>query len=276
MNEKLNKLLTVIIPVKNEARNLPQCLDCIMGLANVLIVDSDSTDETCRIAASYRREVVQFKWNGKFPKKRNWILRNYKFKTPWVMFLDADERPGMKFWEELANTLPKTKHDVFVIYLNNWFLGKILRHGDTPRKTAIVKVGRAEYERIEEQGWSKLDMEVHEHLITDGTIGRIKTPIEHYDKRSLSSYYAKHNEYSDWESNRYLALHDYKTGLTFRQRIKYQLLMSKFLPLGYFIYTYIIRLGFLDGTPGYYFAVNKFNQFNQLQAKIIEKKTLLV
>ena len=37
-------------------------------------------------------ERIDFKWDGKFPKKRNWVLRNYKFKTPWVLFLDADER----------------------------------------------------------------------------------------------------------------------------------------------------------------------------------------
>ena len=271
MNEELNKLLTVIIPVKNEETNLPQCLEGIKGLLNVVIVDSGSTDATCKIAADYGREVVQFTWNGMFPKKRNWILRNYKFKTPWVMFLDADERPDAKFWEELARTLPNTKHDVFIIYLNNWFLGRLLRHGDTPRKTAIVRLGRAEYERIEEQGWSKLDMEIHEHLVTDGTVGRIKTPIAHYDKRSLSSYYVKHNEYSDWESRRYLALKDYKTGLTFRQRVKYRMFMSKLLPLGYFAYTYIFKLGFLDGAPGYYFAVNKFNQFTQLQAKVYEQ-----
>lgn len=272
MAADLAKILTVVIPVKNDGNNLSKCLEGLVGIDNVVVVDSGSSDSTLEIVAKYSREVVQFKWNGEFPKKRNWILRNYKFKTPWVLFLDADERPGEQFWSELARVLPGTKHDVLNIYLHNWFMGRILKHGDTPRKTAIVRVGRAEYERIDEHAWSNLDMEVHEHLVTTGTVGWIKTPIDHYDMRGLSSYYAKHNQYSDWESSRYLAMKDFSTGLTLRQKIKYRLLLSPLLPWGYFFYTYVIRLGFLDGRPGYYFAVNKFNQFNQLQAKIIEKK----
>ena len=273
MGNQLDNLLTVVIPVKNEEKNLPACLDNVKTVKNVVVVDSGSTDRTLAIAREYNREVVQFDWTGEFPKKRNWMLRNYKFKTPWVFFLDADELPGVKFWKELSVVLPYTSHDVFVIYLNNWFMGRILRHGDTPRKTAIVRLGHAEYERIEESDWSKLDMEIHEHLISLGTVGRIRTPIDHFDKRSLSSYYAKHNEYSDWESGRFEILAgNLSNGLTIRQRLKYRFLMNKFFPYAYFIYTYILRLGFLDGTPGYYFAINKFNQFNQLQAKIIERR----
>lgn len=265
----LNDLLTIVIPVKNEEKNLPQCLESVKDLSNVIVVDSGSTDLTCKIAADYGREVVQFRWDGHFPKKRNWILRNYKFKTPWVMFLDADERPGVEFWEEVERVLPTTKCDVFVIYLHNWFLGRILRHGDIARKTAIVRVGEAEYEQIAEENWSELDMEIHEHLIAQGPCGKIKTPIDHYDKRGLKSYLAKHNEYSSWEVGRYLNILDrYK--LTFRQKVKYRLIRCKFLPFAYFVYCYLIKRGFLDGAAGYHFAVLKACQFIHIQAKIAE------
>ena len=90
--DMLNQLLTIVIPVKNEEKNLPGCLENIKTFGNVVIVDSGSTDRTLEIAAEFGREVVQFKWDGQFPKKRNWVLRNYEFKTSWVMFLDADER----------------------------------------------------------------------------------------------------------------------------------------------------------------------------------------
>ena len=92
-----DQLLTVVIPVQNEEKNLPLCLDSVKDFKHVVIVDSGSTDSTCDIAQKYGREVVQFVWNGEFPKKRNWMLRNYKFKTPWVLFLDADERVTEKF-----------------------------------------------------------------------------------------------------------------------------------------------------------------------------------
>ena len=117
----LSDLLTIVIPVKNEEKNLPACLENVRDFKQVILVDSGSTDRTLAIAAQYGREVIQFKWDGRFPKKRNWVLRNYKFKTPWVMFLDADELPGAAFWDEVERTLPMTKHDVFIIYLYYWF-----------------------------------------------------------------------------------------------------------------------------------------------------------
>lgn len=275
----LEDLVTVVIPVQNEEKNLPLCLDSVSRFKHVVIVDSGSTDATCEIAARRGREVVQFKWNGEFPKKRNWMLRAYKFQTPWAFFLDADERLTDAFCEELAKELPESRHDAYFISMYNWFLGKMLKHGDVTRKTAIVRVGFGEYEKIMEHRWSHLDMEVHEHIIVKGTIGDIKTPIEHYDLRNLSSYYDKHNQYSDWESNRYLAIADeLKPGtavwsqLTKRQRIKYSLFENKLLPWIYFFYVYIWKRGFLDGAAGYYFALSGMAQRSKLQAKVYEAR----
>jgi glycosyltransferase involved in cell wall biosynthesis len=83
--------LTIAIPVRNEERNLPDCLRAIgLGLAiKVVVIDSGSTDKTVEIAHSLGAEVLNFEWNGRFPKKRNWFLRNYAFTTKWVFFLDA-------------------------------------------------------------------------------------------------------------------------------------------------------------------------------------------
>ena len=269
----LDDLLTIVIPVKNEEKNLPECLDSVKDWGHVVIVDSGSTDATCDIAARYGREVVQFQWDGHFPKKRNWMLRNYKFSTQWVMFLDADERMTVAFLHELEDTLPKTTHSVFYVRFNNWFMGRLLKHGKVPQKTAIVRLGEGEYEHIDENAWSQLDMEVHEHILPfkGGTCGTIKGRLEHFDKRSLSSYYEKHNQYSDWSARRTLALNDYSK-LPWWQRIKYRLIKSKVYPYIYFLYTYIWHGGFLDGEAGYYFALAKFMVIFQTQAKIADIK----
>lgn len=271
------QLMTIVIPVKNEEKNLPACLENVREFANVVVVDSGSTDRTCEIAAEFGREVVQFKWDGKFPKKRNWLLRNYKFKTPWVMFLDADEVITPAVVEELAAVLPRTEFNAFICYYDNWFMGRMLRHGDAMRKTAILRVGKGEYERIEEDHWSSLDMEIHEHLQVEGQIGEIKARLEHHDKRSLESYYAKHEEYAKWEAGRYAKLMSGSTleasSLTHRQHLKYRLITKWWFGLAYFFACYILKRGFLDGLPGFIFARGKMRYFRNIRRKIILANT---
>ena len=260
--------ITIVIPVKNEESNLPECLENIKVFRYVVLADSGSTDRTLEIAAEYGREIVQFQWDGKFPKKRNWILRNYKFKTLWVMFLDADERITPAFCEELQKTLPTTQCNAFVCYYDNWFMGRMLRHGDAMRKTAILRLGTGEYEKINEQGWSSLDMEIHEQLQVEGKVGIIKSRLEHHDKRSLESYYKKHEEYANWEANRYKALNGDFSKLTNRQRTKYSLIKKWWFGFAYFCVCYFLKGGILDGKPGYVFARGKWKYFANIRHKI--------
>ena len=229
--------VTVVIPVKNEAQNLPECLSRLDGFARIVVVDSRSTDATGSIARALGAEVLQFEWNGKFPKKRNWVLRNHTFETDWVLFLDADEFVTEAFKQELATALADSPHAGYWLNYERRFLGKRLRHGDEFNKLALFRVGVGEYERIEENQWSSLDMEIHEHPALNGTAGEIKAPIEHNEYRGLHHYIAKHNEYASWEAARYLQLtadRELKSGkagasaggqrkaLTPRQRKKYK------------------------------------------------------
>ena len=98
--------LSIVIPVKNEASNLTACLESVQDFADVVVVDSKSTDATRDIVRKFQRTMIDFDWDGKFPKKRNWTLRNHRFQNPWVLFLDADERMTSEVKSELARTLP--------------------------------------------------------------------------------------------------------------------------------------------------------------------------
>ena len=185
------------------------------------------------------------------------------------MFLDADEFPKDDFWNELEQVLPETHCVGFWVGYDIWFLGRILRHGVHARKTALVKIGCGEYEKIDEQRWSKLDMEIHEHLIFNGPVGSIKTRIEHHDKKALAAYYDRHNAYSSWEAERSQKITDYSI-LTLKQRIKYFFIRSKVYPVFYFFAFYILKLGFLDGQPGFFFAIGKMCQLYHIRAKVYE------
>src|SRR4051794_11075741 len=103
--------VTVVVPVKNEEKNLPGCLARLGGFAEILVVDSDSTDRTREITERAGAKLLDFDWPGGFPKKRNWVLMTYTFSTKWVLFLDADEYITKAFVEELRDSTSGGKCD---------------------------------------------------------------------------------------------------------------------------------------------------------------------
>jgi len=123
-------LVSVIIPVKNEEKNLPRCLSLLKDFSEVIVVDSHSTDKTPQIVQEYGCRLVDFTWNGRFPKKRNWVLRNVELKNNWVLFLDADESVTEDFIACVRKVIKHTDYNGFWIYYNDHFMGRQLKHGE--------------------------------------------------------------------------------------------------------------------------------------------------
>ena len=84
--------LSVLVPVKNEAANLRDCLASVSFAQEIVVIDSGSTDGTQAIAEAAGARVIQFAWNGKLPRKKNWALENVPWQHEWVLIIDADER----------------------------------------------------------------------------------------------------------------------------------------------------------------------------------------
>ena len=279
--------VTIVFPVKNEATNLRRAIPLVRGLGPVVVVDSGSKDNTVSVAKGLGAEVLQFAWDGQFPKKRNWTLRNYAFKTEWVLFLDADEFVDPVFLEEVCALPADTPHVGFWLNFENHFMGRKLLGGDPFKKLALFRVGAGEYEKIEEDHWSHLDMEVHEHPTLKGSVGEIKAPIEHKDFRGLKHYIAKHNEYSSWEAARYLRLSGFKNAkgkkwdgeewlnLTDRQKKKYRNLSKWWFAPAYFLASFFLKKGFIDGLVGFHFALMKAIYFYQIRLKILEQVSVV-
>jgi glycosyltransferase involved in cell wall biosynthesis len=266
----LNKIpITVIVSVKNEALNLPNCLAKLDRFNQLLIIDSGSTDDTVTIAKEFGAEIAQFVWNGKFPKKRNWALQNLDIKNDWVLFLDADEFVTAAFVAEIGEKTKDPNYNGFTIHFENYFMGRKLRFGYGFKKAALFRKSKGAYERIEEDLWSHLDMEVHEHPIIEGNVGDIKAKVVHKDFKNLEHYIAKHNAYSSWEAQRYIQIKHMKNShLSVNQKIKYGLMNTGLLPVVYFLGAYILKLGFLDGKEGFYLARIKSHYFFQIQIKV--------
>src|SRR5437588_13083580 len=83
--------VSVLVPIKNEAENLPRCLSSVSWADEIFVVDSQSTDGSSEIAQRHGAKVVQFAFNGTWPKKKNWALEHLPFGNEWIFILDADE-----------------------------------------------------------------------------------------------------------------------------------------------------------------------------------------
>lgn len=267
--------ITIAIPVRNEERNLAACLQAIgVDFARrVVVIDSSSADATASVAREHGAELIQFHWDGQFPKKRNWFLRYHTPFTSWVMFLDADEILTPTVKNEIMATLPGSSHEGFLLSYTNYFLGRRLRGGYPLRKLALFRVGQVEYERIEEDYWSQCDMEVHEHPIVSGSVGLIRSRIDHRDLRGIDSYMAKHNQYAAWEARR-LFSHRHDPHATIRwkphQRLKYHLLTSPWGGLVFFLGSFLAMGGWRDGGVGFAFCMLKAGYFVQIACRLRE------
>lgn len=269
--------LTIAIPVKNEEKNLPACLSAIGRgfVRKVVIIDSGSTDATPAIAGEFGVPVIDFQWNGKFPKKRNWYLRHHKPDTNWILFLDADEVLTEAFKEELLTTLNSSDKAGYWLNYSIYFEGRPLKGGYPLKKLALFRVGAGEYERIDEEAWSHLDMEIHEHPILEGEVGHLRSFIDHRDLRGIDAWKKKHEEYAKWEAKRYLAMagnpNIRKTWIPI-QRIKYALMGTPLIAPAFFLGCFFLMGGFRDGRRGFNWAKLKAGYFSQVTRLIQQSR----
>ena len=276
--------VTVIVPVRNEARNLPRCLESLKAVGEVYVVDSQSTDDTVLIAQSYGANVVQFHYAGGWPKKRQWAMDTLPLAHDWILLLDADEILTPELCDEIRKAILDPQMDGYYIALEMHFLGRRLRHsGASFWKLSLFRKGRARYEcRLEDQDASMADMEVHEHVVVAGAARKLHYPLVHHNVESLSRYVTKHNEYSNWEARVWLdgnrAEQEIQPKLWGTQAQRRRWLRRRFFmtpgsPILFFIYKYLVRLGFLDGVPGLIYCVLQGIQFFHIKAKIYELRT---
>lgn len=254
--------VSILIPIKNESANLPRCLASCAWAAEIFVVDSQSTDDSAAIAAAAGAKVVQFHFNGTWPKKKNWALENLPFQHEWVFILDADEvlPPQAEAEFRAIVTSPANGVDGYWINRRFMFMGKWLRHAYYPNwNLRLFRHAAGRYEQITAVATASGDNEVHEHVQIKGQTGRLVAEMDHYAFPSVEVFVEKHNRYSNWEARVTLAGQLDSAGLQhgqvgWRRKLKRWSQHLPFRPWLRFGYVYFWQLGFLDGRAGYYFA----------------------
>ena len=261
--------VSVLVPAKNEEANLPACLASLSRADEVFVVDSQSCDRTPEIAVQYGAQLVQFHFNGHWPKKKNWALEHLPFRHEWVLIVDCDERIPPMLWEEIAKAIQTADYGGYYLNRRVFFLGQWIRHGGKypDWNLRLFRHAQGRYENLQTEAIPNTgDNEVHEHVILSAPVGYLQTDMIHEDFRDLFHWLERHNRYSNWEAQVYYNL---LTGMDEEGTIGASLLgdpvqRKRFLkkvwvrlplrPLLRFLLFYVVQLGFLDGRAGYIYG----------------------
>ena len=229
--------------------------------------------------------MVQFRYAGGYPKKRQWALDHLDIETEWVLLVDADEIVPPALWQEIAGSIADPGcADAYLITKGFHFLGRRFRFGGFSHDAILLfRAGKARFENLGDDLPSDLDMEVHERLLTGGRIGRLRTPLIHEDFKGLEAYIDRHNRYSTWEAhlrNRFLT-----TGRwgdepiranvfgNVQERRRFLKLVAMHVPFEsqlWFVYHYLVRFGLLEGRAGLIASRIRAHHFFQVRAKLFE------
>jgi glycosyltransferase involved in cell wall biosynthesis len=276
--------VSVIVPVRNEASNLPRCLESLGGVGEIYVIDSQSSDGTAEITRSFGANVVQFHYTGGWPKKRQWAMDTLPLAHDWVFLIDADEALTPELAEEIRYAIQDPRFDGYYIALQMFFLGRVLHYGGAGfYKLSLFRRGKGRFEcRLKDQDPSMADMEVHEHVIVEGKSARLKNPLLHHNVESISRYIQKHDEYANWDARVWLEGEansaDLPPSLFGSQAQRRRWLRKRLFTLPgssllLFVYRYVFRLGFLDGVPGLIYCGFQGIQFFHIKAKIYELRS---
>lgn len=264
--------VSALILAKNESAAIEAAVEAASFCEQVIVFDSGSVDGTPELAAAAGAEVIQFKWNGFYPKKKQWAMEHPLVRNDWTLHLDADERVTTELAEELARVaISGTSLGAFRVRLNYHFLGRRLRHGHQVQKTIFIHRKRARYPEIADIGVAgSNEVEGHYQVVSEAGFGKLTGRLDHVDPDPLGSWIERHNRYSEWESEmRDSGESERVRSFKSRQGAIFDLVPFK--AVAFFIYSYIVRLGFLDGRSGFHYAVaNAFYRW-QIGAKTIDR-----
>jgi glycosyltransferase involved in cell wall biosynthesis len=255
--------VSVIVPVKNEAANLRLCLPALAWADEVFVVDSQSRDETAEVAAEHGATVVQFHFNGTYPKKKNWALDSLPFRNDWVLIVDADEVVLPELAAEIARRIATAEAEGYYLNSRYFFLGRRIRHCGYSEcwNLRLFRHELGRYERMpDDTGGRAGDNEAHEHVELAGRVLRLDHELEHHAYPTIAAWVEKHNRYAVWEAAMYERFRDEPIpsnigpGKRLKRLLKKVYLRLPFRPAVRFVYSYFLRLGFLDGRPGLVFC----------------------
>ncbi len=253
-------MISILILTKNEQLDLPGCLASVAWSDDIHVFDSHSTDDTVTIAQAAGAHVHQRLFDD-YATHRNASLQ-LAFRHPWVLILDADERPTPELSREMqqavlsATLTPGIQTSGFRLRRRDFLFGTWLRHAQiSPFYIRLIRPERSRYTRA-----------INEVIEVEGSIADLSYPLDHFPfAKGIAPWIAKHNLYSTMEAElihrqqglRNPSLHtalrdpDFHTRRLHQKAIFYRLPGR---PILKWLYMMVLRRAILDGYAGLTYA----------------------
>ena len=239
--------LSVIIPTFNEEAYLKNALRSVSFADEIIVIDSLSTDKTVEIAETFGCKVLHRKFDN-FSNQKNHALQYATGK--WVLFIDGDERITYKLKQEILQAIETGKHAGYKLNFPHFYMNRFLYH-HSDNVTRLVLREKCRFEGS-----------VHEKLIVDGSIGKLKNPVLHFTYKGLMHYISKKDSYAWFQAKQLL-----------NKGKKATYFHLDFKPFFRFFSSYILRGGFRDGIPGLAVAsINAYGVFSRYVKLILLQK----
>ena len=270
----MNKIpVSVMILTYNEQCNIERCVEALSVFEEIIVVDSGSTDQTTETLAKQFPSVrVYERAFTDFGDQRNWAIENTNPRFEWILFVDADEFMEPSLADEIADFVQQSNEHVGgFIAGRNYFMGQWLKHCTfyPSYQLRLLKIGSVRY-RKEGHG---------QREVVDGSTAYLKHGWHHAAfSHGIHQWIERHNRYSSDEVELILRLRREPLGcldffgepLARRRMLKRLLARLPGRAIVRIFYTYILRLGFLDGRAGFWFCVLRFSHECHIMAKVAE------
>jgi len=253
--------VSIFIQTLNEEDNLPSCLDSVSFCDDVVVLDSFSTDRTEEICRERGARFFERTYDGR-GTHQNWAMENIDFKHRWVFYLDADEHMTPELRSEIEDIARKwdsgelsRESGAPVAYYcgrKNYFRGRWLKHSMPPGH--IMRFFQPPHIRFARKA--------NPIPTIDGEVGYLRDHFLHFNfSKGLNEWFTRHNRYAGYEAEetmkslkgRPMQLRNLfsRDAMTRRYELKNLSFRMPFRPLLKFLYMYILKRGFLDGSAGF-------------------------
>lgn len=240
--------VSVCVVTKNEAHNIVACLTSVAWADEIIVIDSESTDNTVELCRNFTDKIVVMPWLGCGPQREE----IYKLATSdWVLLLDADERVTPKLAAEIQEVLQSPTCSAYEIPFQSYYCGKRIRFGDWMNEKHIRLLKRDQCKIIPRL--------VHFGIDVNGKVGRLHQHITHYSFPNVNSVINKMHSYSTAGAQHY-----------FNKGKSTSMLSAIGHGLFTFLRSYIFRFGFLDGRQGFMLAVSNAEGSYYKYVKLLE------